>query len=79
MARPKTLLLSQYAHCPINVKSKQKARFDRIFRKLKTEKKVTYASELFELMLSDMEGKLPVSGKSGSAVLGLHGSEHPHI
>ena len=63
MSRHKTLPLSQWARCNLNIRPQQKSRFDRIFKKLKADKKVTYASELFEQMLSGYEGKLLVSGK----------------
>jgi hypothetical protein len=65
MSRPKLIPLGQWALDHINIRPQQKKRFDRLFKKLKTDKKVTYASELFEIMLSDMESKLPVSGTKG--------------
>jgi hypothetical protein len=71
MSRHKTIPRSQWALCNLNIRPKQKSRFDRIFKKLKTEKKVTYASELFEKMLADFESRLPLSGQED----GKRGSE----
>jgi hypothetical protein len=65
MSRHKTIPRSQWALCNLNIRPKQKSRFDRIFKRLKAVKQVTYASELFEKMLSDYESKLPVSGLKG--------------
>jgi Trp operon repressor len=66
--------MSQWAICSLNIRPKQKDRFDRLLKMLKTDKKVTYASELFEIMLSDMESKLPVSGIKGKPTMVLNES-----
>jgi hypothetical protein len=65
MSRHKTLPLNQWALRGLNIRPQQKDRFDRIFKGLKADKKVMYASELFEQMLSAYESKFPVSGLKG--------------
>jgi hypothetical protein len=66
MSRPKTMPMSQWALEKINIRPQQKIRFDRIFNTLKKSEVITYASELFELMLSDYESKLPALKKERS-------------
>ena len=65
MSRHKTMPRTQWALTQVNIRPQQKNRFDRLLKKMRADKIITYASELFELMLSDYESKLPVSGLKG--------------
>ena len=55
MARLKTIPTAQWALDKINVRPVQKKRFNRIFDQMRKSEIVTYASDLFELMLENFE------------------------
>jgi hypothetical protein len=65
MARPKTKKRNEWALDAIHVRPAQKNRFICIFGQMRKSEAVTYASDLFELMLENFEQSRMKEGSRG--------------